>query len=113
MVVVATARDVPLYALVAAGAVLVLFDPGAFGCRVKRDVAGFESVLKVFGRAPESPSSAFLFSVEAPGGGPAFAAFATMVGLGFGAAVAEAGDFAAGVFADWPSLPTDASNAAN
>jgi hypothetical protein len=41
--------------------------------------------------------------------------FATIVGLDFGAVEAVAGDLeaGAGVFADGPSLPTDASSAAN
>ena len=80
-----------------------------------RDIAGFESVRNVFGLAPTSPSSAFLFSVGALGAAAGLAVFATIVGLGFGAVEAVAGDLetGAGVFADDPSLPTDASSAAN
>jgi hypothetical protein len=113
VVVVVTPRAVPLYPVVAAGVVFVMLDAGAFAGRVVRDIAGFESVLMVFGLAPASPSSAFLFRVGAPDEAAGLAVFATIVGLGFGAFVAEAGDFAAGAVADWPSLPTDASNAAN
>ena len=112
-VVVAAARAVPLYPAVAAGAGFVVFDVGAFAGRVLREIAGFESVLMVFGRAPASLSSAFLLSVGELFEESGFVAFATIVGLGFGAAVAGAGDFATGTVADWPSLPTDASNAAN
>jgi len=113
VVVAAAARAVPLYPAVAAGAVFVVVDVGAFDGRVLREVAGVESVLIVFGLAPASLSSAFLLSVGKLFDESGFAAFATIVGLGLGAAVAEAGDFAAGTVADWPSLPTDASNAAN
>lgn len=66
----------------------------------------------VFGLVPASPSSAFLFNVP-PGDATAFPAFATIVGFGFCVAAAGAGDFATGAVADWPSLPTEASNAAN
>lgn len=111
--VAAAARAVPLYPAVAAGAVFVVLGPGAFAGRVAREIVGFESVLRFFGRAPASLSSAFLFSVGELVDESGFVAFATMVGLGLGAAVAEAGDFAAGTVADWPSLPTEASNAAN
>jgi hypothetical protein len=113
VVVVVTPRAVPLYPVVAAGVVFVIIDPGVFAGKVARDIAGFESVLMVFGLAPASPSSAFLLSVGAPDEAVGLAVFATMVGLGFGGIVAFAGDFAAGAVADWPSLPTDASNAAN
>ena len=113
LVVVAAARAVPLYPAVAAGAGFVVFDVGAFAGRVLRGIAGFASVLMVFGRAPASLSSAFLLSVGELFDESGFVAFATIVGLGFGAAVAGAGDFATGTVADWPSLPTDASNAAN
>jgi hypothetical protein len=113
VVVVVTPRAVPLYPVVAAGVVFVMLDPGVFAGKVARDIAGFESVLMFFGLAPASPSSAFLLSVGAPDEAVGLAVFATMVGLGFGGFVAFAGDFAAGAVADWPSLPTDASNAAN
>lgn len=80
-----------------------------------REIAGLDSVRNVFGLAPTSPSSAFLFSVGALGAAAGLAVFATIVGLGFGAVEAVAGDLetGAGVFADDPSLPTDASSAAN
>jgi hypothetical protein len=110
---VATARAVPLYPAVAAGTVLVVVGPDAFAGREVRDIVGFESVLSVFGRAPASPSSAFLFSVVAVCEAVGLVAFATIVGLGFDADVAGAGDFATGAVADFPSLPTDASSAAN
>jgi hypothetical protein len=113
VVVVTAPRAVPLYPVAAAGAFFVMLDAGAFAGSAVRDIAGFESVLMVFGLAPASPSSAFLFSVGAPDEAYGLAVFATIVGLGFVAFVAEAGDFAAGAVADWPSLPTDASNAAN
>lgn len=105
------ARAVPLYSVVAAGAVLMVLIPGAFEGWAARGAAEFESVLRVFGLVPASPSSAFLFSV--PGDATVFVAFATIVGFGFCAAFAGAGDFDTGVVADWPSLPTEASNAAN
>jgi len=78
-------------------------------------MAGFDSVLTVFGLAPVSPSSAFLFKLGALGVVAGFAVFATIVGLDFGAGDADAGDLeaGAGVLADDPSLPTDASSAAN
>lgn len=112
-VVVAAARAVPLYPAGAAGAGLGVFDVSAFAGRVLREIAGFESVLMVFGRAPASLSSAFLLSVGELFDERGFVAFATIVGLGLGAAVAGAGDFATGTVTDWPSFPTDASNAAN
>lgn len=112
-VVVAAARAVPLYPAVAAGAGFVVFDVDAFAGKELREIAGFESVLMVFGRAPASLSSAFLLSVGELFDESGFVAFATIVGLDLGAAVAGAGDFATGTVADWPSLPTDASNAAN
>lgn len=105
------ARAVPLYSVVAAGAVLVVLFPAVFIGWAARGAAEFVSVLSVFGLVPASPSSAFLFSV--PGDATVFEAFATIVGFGFWAADAGAGDFAAGAVAGWPSLPTDASNAAN
>jgi len=112
-VVVVAARAVPLYPAVGAGAGLVVFDIGAFAGRVLREMMGFESVRMVFDLAPASLSSAFLLSVGELFDVSGFVAFATIVGLGFGAAVADAGDFAVGAVADWPSLPTDASKAAN
>lgn len=111
--VVGAARAVPLYPAVAAGAGFVVFAVGALAGRVLREMAGFESVRIVFDRAPASLSSAFLLSVGELFDESGFVAFATIVGLGFGAAVAGAGDFATGTVAGWPSLPTDASNAAN
>jgi hypothetical protein len=93
--------------------VVVVVVVGALAGRVLREIAGFESVLKGFGLVPASLSSAFLLSVGELVGGGGFVAFATIVGLGLGAAVADAGDLATGAVADWPSLPTDASNAAN
>jgi hypothetical protein len=111
--VVAAARAVPLYPAVAVGAGFVVFDVGALAGRVLREMVGFDSVLIVFDLAPASLSSAFLLSVGELFDKSGFVAFATIVGLGFGAAVVDAGDFAAGTVADWPSLPTDASNAAN
>ena len=112
-VAVAAARAVPLYPAVTAGAVFAAVDVGTFAGRVLREMAGFESVLMVFGLAPASLSSAFLLSVGELVDESGFVAFATIVGLGLGAAVADAGDFAVGAVAAWPSLPTDASNAAN
>jgi len=108
-------RAVPLYSVAVAGAglaVLVVSVP--VGCTV-REIAGFDSVLNVFGLAPASPSSAFLFNVGALDAPGCFAAFATIVGLGFGTVEAFAGDLdtGTGVFAADPSLPTDASSAAN
>lgn len=111
--VVAAARAVPLYPAVAAGAGFEVFDVGAFAGRVLREMMGFESVLMVFGLAPASLSSAFLLSVGELFDESGFVAFATIVGLGRGAVVADAEVFATGAVADWPSLPTDASNAAN
>lgn len=111
--VVAAARAVPLYPAVAASAGFEVFDVGAFAGRVLREMMEFESVLMVLGLAPASLSSAFLLSVGELFDESGFVAFATIVGLGRGAAVAFAGDFATGAVADWPSLPTDASNAAN
>lgn len=111
--VVAAARAVPLYPAVAAGAGFEVFDVGAFAGRVLREMMGFESVLMVFGLAPASLSSAFLLSVGELFDESGFVAFATIVGLGRGAVVADAEIFATGAVADWPSLPTDASNAAN
>lgn len=105
-------RAVPLYADGAAWPGFV----GAFvGCPV-RGAAIFESVLTVFGFAPGSLSSAFLFSVGAPGVAADFAALTAVVGFGFGTGEEDAGGLEAGdccVFATGPSLPTDASSAAN
>jgi hypothetical protein len=112
-VVAAAPRAVPLYPAVAAGAVFVVVDVGALAGSVFRETAGFESVLRVFGLVPASVSSAFLLSVGELFDESGFVAFATIVGLGLGAAVPEAGGLATGAVADWPSLPTDASNAAN
>lgn len=112
-VVVAAARAVPLYPAVTAGAGFEVFDVGTFAGRVLREMMGFESVRMVFDLAPASLSSAFLLSVGELFDESGFVAVATIVGLGRGAAVADAGDFATGAVADWPSLPTDASNAAN
>ena len=111
--VAAPPRAVPLYPAVAAGTVFAVVGMGAFAGRVFREMAGFESVLRVFGLVPASVSSAFLLSVGELLEESCFVAFATIVGLGLGAAVPEAGDLATGAVADWPSLPTDASNAAN
>jgi len=112
---VAAARAVPLYSVAAVDAGLVVLVSGALDGWTAREIAGFESVLEVFGLAPVSPSSAFLFKVGALGVAVGFAVFATIVGLGFGAGEADAGDLeaGAGVLADDPSLPTDASSAAN
>lgn len=109
----AAGRAVPLYPAVAAGVGFVVFVASGFGGGAVRDIAGFDCVLMTLGRAPESPSSAFLFSVAAPVDATGLLAFATIVGFGFDAGVAVAGDFGAGAFVDCPSLPTDASNAAN
>jgi hypothetical protein len=73
---------------------------GALAGRVFREIAGFDSVRIVFDLAPASLSSAFLLSVGELFDESGFVAFATMVGLGFGAAVADAGDFATGTVAD-------------
>ena len=112
-VVVAAARAVPLYPAVTAGAGFEVFDVGTFAGRVLREMMVFESVRMVFDLAPASLSSAFLLSVGELFDESGFVAFATIVGLDLGAAVAGAEDFATGTVADWPSLPTDASNAAN
>lgn len=95
--VVAAARAVPLYPAVAAGAGFEVFDVGAFAGRVLREMMGFESVLMVFGLAPASLSSAFLLSVGELFDESGFVAFATIVGLGRGAVVADAEVFATGL----------------
>jgi hypothetical protein len=112
---VVAVRAVPLYPVAVAGAGLAVLVVGVFVGWVVREMAGFDSVRKVFGLAPVSPSSAFLFNVGALGAAVGLVVFATIVGLGFGAVEAFAGDLetGAGVFADGPSLPTDASSAAN
>ena len=112
---VVAVRAVPLYPVAIAGAGLAVLVVGVFVGWVVREMAGFDSVRKVFGLAPASPSSAFLFNVGALGAAVGLVVFATIVGLGLGAVEAFAGDLlaGAGVFADGPSLPTDASSAAN
>jgi hypothetical protein len=112
---VVAVRAVPLYSAAVAGAGLAVLVVGVRVGWAVREMAGFDSVRNVFGLAPASPSSAFLFNVGALGAAVGLAVFATIVGLGFGADEAFAGDLetGAGVFVDGPSLPTDASSAAN
>lgn len=76
-------------------------------------------VFATLGLAPGSPSSAFLFRVGTPDDATGFVAFDGTAGFGFGfgfgAGDEDTGGFEAGedVFGTGPSLPTDASSAAN